>query len=86
MSVELKSIQEAALECQDYAVRMRRAFHEYPELSGREYYRLALTNKEVRIMFENMVRDWFSERRGSYNEFLEALLADDMDAMNEYMN
>ncbi len=36
----------------------------------------ALTNKEVRIMFENMVRDWFSERKGSYNEFMEALLED----------
>ncbi len=56
------------------------------EVSGREHYRLALTNKEVRIMFENMVRDWFSERKGSYNEFMEALLEDDIDAMNEYMN
>ena len=56
------------------------------EVSGREHYRLALTNKEVRIMFENMVRDWFSERKGSYNEFMEALLEDDIDAMNESKN
>lgn len=56
------------------------------EPSGREYYKLALTNKEVRIMFQNMIRDWFSEEEPGYNNFIVALLADDIDAMNEYMN
>ncbi len=56
------------------------------EPSGREYYVLALTNKEVRIMFQNMIRDWFSEEEPGYNNFIKALLADNLDAMNEYMN
>lgn len=55
-------------------------------LTGREYYKLALTNKEIRIMFENMIRDWFPEYGGNYNEFLKALLEGDTEAMNEYMN
>lgn len=57
MSVELKSIQKAALECQDYAVRMRRAFHEYPELSGREYKtreRLLSEISQMGIPFEKI--------------------------------
>lgn len=53
---------------------------------GREYYELALTNKEVQIMFDGMVRDWFSEFEESYNDFILAMLSGDVDAMNEYMN
>lgn len=56
------------------------------EPSGREYYVLAITNKEVRIMFQNMVRDWFALEEPGYNNFIKALLMDDVDAMNEYMN
>lgn len=56
------------------------------EESGRERYELALTNKEVRIMFEGMIRDWFSEYEESYNDFIKALLVDDVEAMNLYMN
>ncbi len=33
----------------------------FVERTGRMIYKLALTNKEVSIMFEDMVRDWFSE-------------------------
>lgn len=47
---------------------------------------LALTNKEVRIVFENMFTGWFAPGRWEYNGFIAALLADDLDAMNEYMN
>lgn len=54
--------------------------------SGREYYYLALTNKEVHIMFENMIHDWFSECDSGYNDFITALLQDDLKAMNVYMN
>lgn len=50
-------------------------------------YELALTNLEVKIMFQNMIRSWFKgEAEGSYNDFVTALLLDDVDAMNEYMN
>ena len=56
------------------------------ERSGREYYVLSLTNKEVRIMFERMIHDWFAESGSGYNRFIQALLKDDLKAMNAYMN
>ncbi|MGN0406140.1 MAG: AAA family ATPase [Bariatricus sp.] len=49
-------------------------------------YELALTNLEVKLMFQNMVRDWFAPAEGDYNEFVKALLLDDVKAMNAYMN
>lgn len=52
---------------------------------GREEYDLVLTNKEVRIMFQRMIEDWFT-RSSSYNEFVRALLQNDVKAMNVYMN
>ena len=57
----------------------------YVEKTGRTYYDLKLTNKEVRIMFENMVQDWFCVN-DDYNEFIRALLMDDVKAMNVCMN
>ena len=57
----------------------------FVEETGRTYYGLTLTNKEVRIMFENMIQGWFSENN-SYNDFVKALLLDDVKAMNLYMN
>ncbi len=50
------------------------------------YYHLALTNREVRVMFKHMIRDWFSEDGENYNDFIKALLLDDVKAMNLYMN
>lgn len=58
---------------------------EFIEQKGRLYYELSLTNKEVRIMFEDLIRDWFAEE-DHYNDFVKALLLDDVDAMNIYMN
>ena len=58
---------------------------EFVKETGRMYYELSLTNKEVRIMFESMVRNWFEES-DRYNIFIKALLAGDVDAMNDYMN
>ena len=49
-------------------------------------YELMITNTEVHIMFRNMIRDWFSEVEVEYNDFVQALLLGDVDAMNEYMN
>ena len=48
-------------------------------------YDLTLTNLEVEDMFYDMVSGWFEETGGDYNDFVEALLIDDLDAMNEYM-
>ena len=59
---------------------------EFTEAEGRTKYWLALTNREVKLMFENMIRGWFSERDGNYNDFVKAMLLGDLDAMNEYMN
>ena len=49
-------------------------------------YELVLTNREVTLVFEQMVEDWFSEFTPAYNQFLKALLLDDKKAMNLYMN
>ena len=49
-------------------------------------YELALTNREVSLMFEQMVEDWFSDFTSAYNHFIKALLLDDKKAMNVYMN
>lgn len=50
-------------------------------------YALAPTNMEVRSMFADMVKGWFGGRaQTSYNNFIRALLINDVDAMNEFMN
>lgn len=54
--------------------------------TGRQEYELALTNMEVRIMFENMIKDWFAQFTPAYNEFIKALLQGNVKAMNTYMN
>ena len=53
---------------------------------GREIYELAVTNKEVLLMLKNMIEDWFAEFTPAYNKFIQALLAGDKRAMNQYMN
>ena len=52
----------------------------------RPEYELSLTNFEVRIMFRNMVHSWFGRSASDYNGFIKALLQDDLEAMNAYMN
>ena len=59
---------------------------EFEERSGRWYYMLALTNREVYLMFENLVRGWFSEQEDNYNDFIKALLQNNIKAMNVYLN
>ncbi len=49
-------------------------------------YELALTNGEVLDMFYDIVRGWFDEPDGSYNDFVEALLQGNLKDMNAYMN
>lgn len=56
------------------------------EQTDRYIYYLSITNREVRMMFENMIRDWFSDENVPYNEFVRALLRDDVKEMNHYMN
>lgn len=50
-------------------------------------YTLALTNFEVKRMFQDMVNGWFhSATQTAYNNFIKALLLNDVDYMNEFMN
>ena len=53
---------------------------------GHMEYELALTNREVTVLFKNMISEWFEEEEMHYNDFIKALLLDDLDAMNEFMN
>ena len=59
---------------------------EFLEQTGHLYYQLALTNKEVHILFEDMIHGWFESEDDNYNDFIRALLEDDVKAMNIYMN
>ena len=52
----------------------------------RPRYELELTNLEVRVTFLNMVRDWFSPVETDYNDFIRAMLQDNLEEMNGYMN
>ncbi len=60
-------------------------YDEIPEEQAPEY-ELEITNREVRIMFRNMVSDWFAEAEDDYNDFIRALLKGDVESMNVYMN
>ena len=60
--------------------------YEFNEDTGADLYELALTNKEVQIMFQKMIRKWFNRSGTVYNGFIRALLQDDIKSMNAYMN
>ena len=60
--------------------------NEEKRIAGKKVmYDLALTNLEVEDMFYDMGSGWFEEAGGNYNDFVEALLMGDLDAMNDYM-
>ncbi|MBO5279042.1 MAG: AAA family ATPase [Lachnospiraceae bacterium] len=66
-------------------VLFHESYRDIPE-GAEPMYELALTNREVKLMFQNMVRDWFSAAEADYNDFIKALLLGDRKAMNAYMN
>ena len=51
-----------------------------------QVYELSVTNFEVLVMLKKLVRSWFAPSASNYNEFIKALLQDDIKAMNLYMN
>ena len=57
------------------------------QYTGNQYaiFKLKLTNEEVKKMFYRMVSDWFGRTGGNYNDFIEALIAGELKAMNAYM-
>lgn len=57
-----------------------------PQYGSKRKYTLALTNYETKCMFEGMVTDWFGRVTSDYNGFIKAMLADDIEVMNAYMN
>ena len=56
------------------------------ELGEEACYELAVTNREVRIMFDGLVRSWFKKTNADYNDFIKAMFMGDRKAMNAYMN
>lgn len=63
LSIELNAVWSLLLAI-GYLKVIKKEFHE----NGRWYYTLTLTNKEVHLMFESMIQDWFVQSDGSYNE------------------
>lgn len=49
-------------------------------------YELTLTNFEVKVMFQGMIRGWLGTSRADYNSFIKALLRGNTEEMNAYMN
>lgn len=47
---------------------------------------LKITNFEIELMFEKLIRGWFGRARAPYNEFMKSLLRGDVKTMNHYMN
>lgn len=60
--------------------------YEFDVMRGKAEFELKLTNREVRVMFEHIISKWFEGCRRVKNEFLKALMADDIKGMNTYMN
>ena len=50
------------------------------------WYHLSITNLETRSMFAGMFKGWFNVSVSNYNQFVEAMLQGDVEAMNVYMN
>ncbi|MDO4337372.1 MAG: AAA family ATPase [Eubacteriales bacterium] len=59
---------------------------EEPKVGLDDVYHLSLTNFEVKRMFRNMINGWFKNANTRYNDFIKALMANDLEYMNEYMN
>lgn len=49
-------------------------------------YLLSVTNFEVAVMLRGLVKSWFASAASNYNSFIRALIQDDIEAMNVYMN
>lgn len=52
----------------------------------RKKYLVSLTNLEVKHSFEDMIKRWFEGGNIRYNDFVKALLTNDIKYMNRFMN
>ena len=59
--------------------------YEMDNRTGKRQYDLKVTNHETMLMFEQMIEDWFTEEDSAYGNFKDALLAGDLDYMNQFM-
>ena len=50
------------------------------------WYHISVTNLETRSMFANMFKGWFNPAAANYNRFISAMVSNDVEAMNLYMN
>lgn len=60
--------------------------YEYNVVRRKAEFDLKLTNTEVQAMFEHIVESWFSGCRRVNSAFLQAMMTDDVKAMNSHMN
>lgn len=49
-------------------------------------YTISITNYETIRLFRKIIKRWFRKSSSYYNEFIQALLSDNLDEMNAYMN
>ena len=59
---------------------------EYLGETRKPWYHLKITNLETKDMFETMFAAWFQASGSGYHNFVRALLQDDVEMMNYYMN
>jgi hypothetical protein len=59
------------------------AIHSY---GVRKKRTLSLTNLEVKHYFEDMIKRWFEDDNTRYNDFIKALMQNDVKYMNRFMN
>ena len=50
------------------------------------WYHLKITNFETKCMFETLFAAWFRNATASYNKFIKAMMENDLEVMNYYMN
>lgn len=67
-------------------LRVDRCWTEESNGDWAKRYELSATNFEVLIMLKGLIRSWFAPAASSYNDFVKALLQDDLKAMNVYLN
>ena len=52
----------------------------------RAWYHLRITNLETKDMFETLFAAWFKDATASYHKFIKAMMENDLEVMNYYMN
>ncbi len=61
------------------------SFYESSDFVTEQQYTLTLTNLEVYLMFEQLIKQWFT-KTGGLSRFTKAMLAGDPDTMEEYLS